>query len=69
MGQIRKGIDGDGVRLGGGTEVAQLSLAGGGYVEAEGHETSVAEGETRDVGLRGRRGPWDKWFAEGQRST
>jgi hypothetical protein len=61
-GQIRKGVDGDGVCFGGGSEVAQLSLAGGGYVEAEGHGMSVKEEEwgtrdrgTRDIGTEGHR--------------
>jgi hypothetical protein len=39
VGELRQRIDGDGVRLGGGTEVAQLSFAGSGDVQAKGHQS------------------------------
>ncbi len=38
VGEIGERIDGDGVCFGGGAEVAQFALAGGGYVEAKGHQ-------------------------------
>jgi len=39
VGEIGEGIDGNGVRFGGGAEVAQFALAGGGDVEAKGHQS------------------------------
>ena len=45
--EIGEWIDGDGVRFGGGAEVAQFALAGGGYEEVKGHPSKFNGREFR----------------------